>query len=316
MRHLVFSTVLALTLSLGQLFAADASPQIQALQAAAAKGDPVAEQELGRAYNLGQGVPLDFSKALDLYRKSAAQGNAKAMNNLGIMYHKGQGVPADDKEASKWLLQAADKDLPSAELAVGLAYREGDLGFPKDGKLAEKWLTSAVQHDDEPKVVAPAANALGALYEYGAVGGKTDYVKAMSWYQKAADLNFAMGQTNLGNLYYIDLAGKKDLVKAYMWFRLAAEQDEPKALHLISVILDGHELTDAQMTEADKRANEFRAAHHEYALPAEPKHIDTPEQLMARDALKRAEVQWKTKHASGTNAAPAALAPVASTGTK
>jgi uncharacterized protein len=311
MRFLASWTVLVLTLSLGQLLADDATPQIQDLQAATAKGDPVAEQELGRAYNLGQGVPLDFSKALDLYRKSAAQGNAKAMNNLGIMYHKGQGVAADDKEASKWLQQAADKDLPSAELALGLGYREGGLGLPKDGKLSEKWLLKAASHTEEPKVVGPAANALGALYENGVVGGKTDYEKAMSWYRKAAELNFAKGQTNLGTLYYIDLAGKKDLVTAYMWFRLAAEQDEPKALHLITTINDGHELTEAQMAEADKRANEFRTAHRSAPLGA-PKHLTLPEQAEAQDALQKAQQPTL----SGTNAAPLAPVPVAGTGTK
>jgi TPR repeat protein len=310
MRYLFFGTVVSLTLIMGNLFGDDAT--IPALQAAVAKGDPVAEQELGRAYQLGEGVPINFTKALDLYRQSAAQGNAKAMNNLGYMYHFGKGVPVDDAAAAKWLLQAADKDLASAELALGLAYYQGDMGFSRDPKTAEMWLTKASSHAEEPKQVAPAANALGALYEGGIEGGKPDYDQAIRWYEKAADLNFAKAETNLGMLYHVDVSGRKDLVAAYMWFRLAAEQNEPGALHALSNILDGHELTDAQMAEGDKRAKEFLAAHNLTKPLGAPKHIVTPETLMLRDALEK---QAQQQNGASTNAVPA-VAPVAGTGTK
>jgi TPR repeat protein len=305
MRPFATWTVLALTLGISPVIGDDAD--LPALQAAAAKGDPVAEQELGRAYQLGQGVPVDFTKALELYRKSAAQGNAKAMNNLGILYHYGKGVPADDKEADRWLLQAAAKDLPAAELAVGLGYRSGDLGFARDPKSAEKWLIKATAHPEEPRVFAPAANALGALYEAGLKAGQPDFAKAIAWYLKAADLNDPRAEANLGMLYHSDLAGKKDLVTAYMWFRLAAAQDEPRAVHSVSDMLDEHELTDAQVAEGDRRATAFRAAHKvNKPLPA-PKHVMTPDSLLLKAALHQQALQ----NSAGTNAAP-----TASTGTK
>jgi TPR repeat protein len=198
------------------------------------------------------------------------------------------------------------------------------VGISKDQKLAEKWLTKAASHAEELKQVGPAANALGSLYETGLESGKPDYDKAINWYQKAADLNYAKAETNLGMLYHMDLAGKRDLVTAYMWFRLASAQDEPGAIHMISNILDTHELTDTQMAEGDKRAKDFLAAHNlKNFLPA-PKHLMTPESLMLQEALqKKAEQQKQAKlkqaleqRAAQTNAAPNPAAPTADTGTK
>jgi TPR repeat protein len=277
------------------------SINLPGVQAAAAKGDPVAEQELGRAYQLGQGVPVDYAKALDLYTKAAMQGNAKAMNNLGIMYHRGNGVPANDKEASKWLLEAAEKDLAASELAVGLGYWAGDLGFDHDLKSAEHWLGKAAGHSEEPEVVAPAANALGAVYQQGV--GKTgpDFQKATYWYQRAADLNNAKAETNLGLLYGSDALGKRDLPTSYFWLRLSAAEGDPAGMHAVSDLLAANLLSDAQIAEGDRRVNAFRAAHHIDGPLPPPPHLMTPDSLMIEKAQKKKMLEAE---AAATNAAP------------
>jgi hypothetical protein len=308
MRYFPSWAVFALILSLSPLFADDTD--VQSLQAAAAKGDPAAEQKLGRAYQLGEGVPVDFAKAHDWYRKSAAQGNAKAMHDLGYMYHFGQGVTADQKAAASWFLKAAENDLPAAELAVGTGYRSGTIGLPKDLPAAVKWLTKAAGHTEAADVAAPAANALGTLYESGMDGtGKPDQGKAVFWYKKSADFNYAKAESNLGMYYHVhkEADGKLDIVTCYVWLRLAAAQGEPLAEHMLSEMLDGKEVTDAQIAEADKRANEFRSAHNLPPLPA-PRRLVTPATLMLKGVGPKTAQELE---AGETNAAP-----TAGTGTK
>jgi TPR repeat protein len=313
MRSFVSWSLLALLFAISPL-AAD-NVNLPAVQAAAAKGDPVAEQELGRAYHLGQGVPVDYAKALDLYKKSAAQGNAKAMNNLGIMYHRGSGVPVNDKEASKWLLQAAEKDYAPSELAVGLGYWAGDLGFAHDLNSAEKWLSKAAAHSDEPEVMGPAANALGALYQYrqGTSKTKPDYEKALFWYNKAADLNNAKAQTNLGLIYGSDLVGKKDIPTSYYWLRLSSANGDPPGIHALSDLLAASVLTDAQIAEGDRKALAFRADHHIDGPLPPPPHLMTPDSLEIEKAREKSSL---SASGAASNAAPSPAEAPVGTGTK
>ncbi len=309
MRSLVSWTLPALYIAVSPLFADNAN--LPALQNAAGKGDPVAEQKLGRAYQLGEGVPVDYAKALDLYQKSAAQGNANAMNNLGIMYHRGSGVPPNDKEASQWLLKAAEKDLASSQLAVGLGYFAGDLGFAHDLNSAEKWLSKAAAHSEEPDVVAKASNALGAVYQQGVGNGGPNYQKALYWYSKAADLNDAKAENNLGLIYQSDVLGKRDLLTAYVWLRLSAAGGDPAGMHAVSDLLAANMLSGAEIAEGDKRASAFRAAHHiDGPLPAPP-HLLTPDALMLAKARKDLSL-----NGTATNAAPSPAGAPAGTGTK
>ena len=299
-----------LTLALGFSPVMADEPQLPLVQVAAAKGDPVAEQELGRAYQLGEGLPVDYARALDWYRKSAAQGNARAMHNLGLMYHMGKGVPADQKQAANWLLQAAGKDLPAAELAVGTAYQSGSIGLTKDDTEAVKWLTKAASHTEAPNYAAPAANLLGVIYDSGkaaAVGA--DKEKAVAWYKKAADFNYAKAEANLGIYYHahVEANGKPDLVTSYMWLRLAAVQQEVLSEHLLSEMVDGKELTDVQVIEADKRANDFRVAHKLDPLPL-PHLLMTPATMMlkGKKPMTSQELSAPTTNAVAAPVEPAA----------
>jgi tetratricopeptide (TPR) repeat protein len=51
--------------------------------------------QLGRAYWKAN----DFAAAASQYRKAAERGNALAQNNLGVAYENGKGVPQDYSEA-------------------------------------------------------------------------------------------------------------------------------------------------------------------------------------------------------------------------
>jgi len=244
------------------LGAAIADPvNIPDLEARAAKGDPEAELDLGRAYHVGnQGVPKDFAKAADLYRKAAAQGNAKAMYNLGYIYYHAQGVPQDVATAAQWFQKAADKGLPAAELEVGLAYFAGDTGQKQDLNAAAKWLLLAAQQTSKPAEKAEAANCLGLLYEQGA-GVPQNIPSALDWFKEGADLGNAKARYNLGRIYMEGGPVKKDPVLSYMWLKMAAFQAEPMSMHLLTENLAAKAYTPEQMAEGDQKLKEYKAQH-------------------------------------------------------
>ncbi len=87
-------------------------------QGPAAKGDALAQYDLGTLYQQGRGVPEDYLEAARWYRLSAAQGNAQAQRNLGAIYRDGLGVPPDPALAQvvayMWLNLAAGSGAPEA----------------------------------------------------------------------------------------------------------------------------------------------------------------------------------------------------------
>ncbi len=69
---------------------------------------------------------------------------------------------------------------------------------------------------------APAQYRLGALYEKG-IGVERDLEKARSWYQRAAERGNVKAMHNLAVLIAEGAAGKPDYANAAQWFRSAAE---------------------------------------------------------------------------------------------
>ena len=70
---------------------------------------------------------------------------------------------------------------------------------------------------------AKAQFDLGLLYHEGKDLDQ-DFEKAMFWYRKSADQNFALAQYNLGVMYESGQVGKKAPAEAVHWWRRAAER--------------------------------------------------------------------------------------------
>ncbi len=80
---------------------------VQAIEAAATAGDPVAQFQL--AWLLISSQDQSFAqtqKAATLFRMSADAGYPAAMANLGVMYFQGQAVPQDYVLGQMWLVLA------------------------------------------------------------------------------------------------------------------------------------------------------------------------------------------------------------------
>ena len=80
-----------------------------------------------------------------------------------------------------------------------------------------------------------------AFYEIGARftegrGTAVDLAKAVTWYQRAADLGHAPSQYRLANFYEKGSGVPRDLDAAKKWYQLAAEQGNASAMHNLAVL--------------------------------------------------------------------------------
>ena len=76
--------------------------------------------------------------------------------------------------------------------------------------------------------VAAAQFNVGLMYYHGQ-GVPQDFVKAVKWYQLAAEQEFIEAQNHLGTMYFNGRGIPQDYLKAVKWYRLAAEQGNSNA---------------------------------------------------------------------------------------
>ncbi len=117
-------------------------------KAAAEKGDPEQQFQLGNIYSNGLlGAPRNNAEAAVWYRKAAEQGHSDAQYSLGLCYAAGKGVTKSFIEAAKWHLKAAEQGNPKAQYALGEYNREG-YGGAKNFVQACKWYRLAAEQGD------------------------------------------------------------------------------------------------------------------------------------------------------------------------
>jgi len=168
----------------------------------------------------------DAAEAVRNLQLAADQGDVLAQNILGTMYAAGVGIPKDAAEAVRYFQLAADQGHASAQHSLGLMYDAGE----------------GVAQDDP---------------------------EAVRWLQLAADQGEAVPQHDLGEMYADGRGGlPQDDVTACMWYTLAcAREPELISSEEASGVRKNLEqrMTHAQVTEAQRLATEFEAAH-----PREP----------------------------------------------
>jgi TPR repeat protein len=136
--------------ALGRLLQGDGKPEDQAAGAAwyrkaAQAGDAEGAWMLGGAYMAGTGIGRDVPVAIDWMRKSvAADGNPDHMAVLAVALLSTGGT----QEALQWAQRAADKGAPKGMEIVAMARLSGELGLPKDVADGEHWLLLAARKGD------------------------------------------------------------------------------------------------------------------------------------------------------------------------
>jgi hypothetical protein len=205
-------------------------------RAAARRGDPVAQYNLGLMYAFGLGVDKDPQAAASWYRSSAEQGYDKAQAVLGLFYATGVGVPRDTSEAVRWWKLAAAQGNADARFNLGMSYWSGD-GVPQDFDAASEQFRKSV-----PAGSAWGRAALGTRAQGGGGDPKTrppaagaqpapapDGPAAASFRQTldAAEAGDPVAQAQLGYLYAVGLGVPRSLTEAYLWNNLAAARLPP-----------------------------------------------------------------------------------------
>ena len=142
---------------------------------------------------------------------SGERGNVIAQLKLSQFYSRGQ--MKDSIEAMKWLTMAAEQDNPMALWLMGSQYKMGEHVLQSNSR-AIHWYKKSVKQKKDPSVMY----SLASVYE-----DEQDYVMAIYWHERSANLGFKPSQLRLGEIYYRGLGVEADLEVACQWIRKAVE---------------------------------------------------------------------------------------------
>jgi TPR repeat protein len=125
-----------------------------AIEAAANRGDAIAQFNLGHQFESGAGK--DFTEAAKWYRKSAQQGYARAQYNLGYFYDQGYGVPQDYEQAYFWwtlAAQSGDAAYASKRDSLELFLSSGQIAGVREKVAA--WKPASAKDTADPLALQP-----------------------------------------------------------------------------------------------------------------------------------------------------------------
>jgi TPR repeat protein len=163
---------------------------VAAVQASAAKNDPVALDFLAWFYDNGRGVTHDATMAARIYRQAAEAGDKHAQWRLGVMLDKGEGVAADPAEAVRWFEKSAAQGFTNAFTSIGVMYSTGR-GVPQDNaKALASYQEAARRHN------VHAFNEIGTIYANGE-GVPVDHIEAAAWIIIAASYGDEVAKQHL-----------------------------------------------------------------------------------------------------------------------
>jgi TPR repeat protein len=197
------------------------------LRTRAEAGDASAQFDLGEAYEEGNGVSQNDALAATWYRKAARLGNPQAMFNLGVSYYNGDGVPSNPTSAYAWFLSAEDAGNSAAQDAVRRRTEEAGRMGPAD-----------------------AFQQIAAMYETGDVLPQ-NYVEAIKWYRKAADLSSKAG-VKLASIFIDGKGVAPDYGQAMTLCRNAAKQNYPAGIYCVGYLYERGLGTQVASKEAAK----------------------------------------------------------------
>jgi TPR repeat protein len=145
-----------------------------------------------------------------------------------------------------------------AQMVIGTAYLQGNLGLPQNLPNAHHWFLKAAAQGD-----ADAMNNVGLILYRGALG-KTDLTGAKDWFEKAVRGGNTNAMISLARMHELGELGRRDAKKALGWLLKAAEANNQHAIvRLVAVYRNG---------ELDQQVDPKRVAYWEARLvPATPK---------------------------------------------
>ena len=114
-----------------------------------------------------------------------------------------------------------------------------------------------------------ACTCLGEMYHDGK-GVTLNHSRAVKWYRRAAEQEYACAQWYLGEMYGKQYSVNKDYVKAFDWYRKAAEQGHADAQYSIGLMYHyGHGVDKNVSTEVDWYRKAAKRGHVDAQLSLE-----------------------------------------------
>jgi localization factor PodJL len=152
---------------------------VQRFLAAARKGSPEAQYNVGILYAEGLGVTQDYGEALAWFERAAEQGLANAQYNLAAMHEHGLAGARDAAKARQWYRRAAEQGHSQSQHNLAVIHARGGGGIAQDYTLAAKWFTAAAERG-----LVNAQYNLALLHERG-LGVARDEALAYKWFSLA-----------------------------------------------------------------------------------------------------------------------------------
>lgn len=179
---------------------------------------------LGRMFLRGEGMKTDFEVAQVWFKRGISNGDALSQYSMGLMYLYGHGVEIDPVKASEYFGPAADQDLNSAQVRLGvLMLDQGDL------ETAEKYFRLAYRNGH-----VEGAYYLGELANNN-IGREAGCNAAAMYYKIVAEkTEVILASFREANEAY----ESGDVDTALVAYMLAAEQGFENAQSNVAYILD------------------------------------------------------------------------------
>ncbi|MCE5317613.1 MAG: ankyrin repeat domain-containing protein [Parachlamydia sp.] len=200
---------------------------------AAIMGHPLAKFRLARCFSAGNGTEINVQEAFKWYRSAALDGHSEARYQLAICYRDGRGTENNEKEFIAWLQKAAQQNHAEAQTRLAICYFNGE-GVNQDFVAAYTLFEKAKElghggayhylvyfYREGPNTCQEEKIKLDAylrrlkenehhsqvLYQIGmqfknGQGTFPDANKAVEYWKKAAQLNYAEAQFELGLHHY------------------------------------------------------------------------------------------------------------------
>lgn len=165
----------------------------------------------------GEVVIRDKPLALAEREHKAEGGDAVAQMLLGLAYQNGELGFVDHGRAAFWFQKSAEQGNDMAQLLLGQQYDRGT-GVPQDQQKAFHWYFKAAEQG-----LSLAQHEVGLRYTNGNGVAKDDH-QAFGWFRKAAEQGEANAQTQVGLSYFLGRGVAQDYQQAMLWSRKAADQ--------------------------------------------------------------------------------------------
>jgi len=192
---------------------------------ASGEGHAEATGAIGIFYQNGwAGLEKSEISAVEWYKKGYQMGGLRAGHNYGMMLVNGLGVEKNTEKGLPLIKQAADADIPEAQLLLGSFHYLGKHGYAVDYGKAIELIRPAAKAGNPH-----AQNTLGVMLEHG-FGTDSDHELAITWYRKAAEANIKKAQANVSRLLGIDSTTPERQREALKWLYVAAENNEITAI--------------------------------------------------------------------------------------